>query len=309
MKMKIMLIIVILLLFVFVAIYIQYDREIHAAYQRVSETSEKYMTQYGEIEYGVEGEGTPVLLIHGAGGGYDQGLLMGRTFLGEGYKFISVSRFGYLGSPLVEDATVEKQVMMYMELLDYLDVDQVIVFGVSAGGPSAAQFAHDYPDKSRALILVSAVAKYMGDDIPTSTKIVNSIQKSDFAYWLVLKIFRTQFQDFIGISKETFDILGLEEKIILEDMLDYMHPMSLRLPGNLHEAKIKPLPKEALGKITIPTIILHAKDDSLVSYEHATFYKESIENALLVSFDQGGHGMVTELKVIYQEIKAFLKNT
>ncbi|PKM68572.1 MAG: alpha/beta hydrolase [Firmicutes bacterium HGW-Firmicutes-2] len=299
--------VIVVVLILFIVVYIQYDKDMHAAYQRVSEGSEKFMTDYGEIEYSVEGEGTPVLLIHGAGGGYDQGLLMGNNILKEGYEFISVSRFGYLGSPMIEDSTVEKQAMMYTQLLDYLNIDKVVVFGVSAGGPSAVQFAHDYPDRSHALILVSAVAKYMGDDVPTSTKIVNSIQKSDFAYWLVLKIFRTQFQTFIGISEDTIESLSSEDKEIVNDMLAYMHPMSPRLPGNLHEAAIKPLAGEELSKITVPTIILHAKDDSLVDYEHAIFYKENIRKAKLVTFDHGGHGMVTELKDMHQEIKAFLE--
>jgi len=306
MKKKIVCVVIGVIMILSILLYVEYSREIKEAYQRVSEGSEKYMTDYGEIEYGIEGEGTPVLLIHGAGGGYDQGLLMGHTFLGEGYQFISVSRFGYLGSPFVEEATVEKQAMMYRALLDHLKIDQVIVFGVSAGGPSATQFVYDYPNKSQALILISAVAKYMGDEIPVSTKIINSIQKSDFAYWLVLKMFRTQFQTFIGISEETNETLSLEEKAIVDNMLAYMHPMRPRRPGNLHEAKIRPLGREAMGKIEVPTIILHAQNDSLVGYEHAVLYHESISNAKLISFNQGGHGMVTELKVIHQEIEVFL---
>ena len=290
-----------------ISVSIQYRKEMSYAYQRVADGSNVLVTENGEIEYGMEGEGTPVLLIHGAGGGYDQGLLMGQAFLESGYQFIAISRFGYLGSPLLEEATVEKQAKLYADLLTHLDIDEVMILGVSAGGPSATQFAHDYPERSSALILVSAVSMYMGDDIPLSTKIVNTIQKSDFAYWLVLKTFRTQFLGFIGIPRETYNALSPGEKQFADQMLEFMHPMSPRRPGNIHEASIKPLPGEAMNRIEVPTIIVHAKDDTLVDHAHAAFYHQHLANAQLISFDRGGHGLASELAVIRSQLKEFLE--
>ena len=162
----------------------------------------------------------------------------------------------------------------------------------------ALQFAHDYPDRSRALILVSAVSMFMGDEIPLSIRIVNSIQKSDFAYWLVLKMFRTQFLELIGISKETYAALDSNDKDFVDQMLEYMHPMSPRRPGNIHEARIRPMSGEAMRGISVPTMVLHAKHYILVPYEHALFYQKNIEHSQLGSFDRGGHGMASELKAI-----------
>ncbi len=307
MKKKMLIGMVLVLLVLLISVLAQYQKEMSRAYQRVADGSQVLVTENGEIEYGIDGEGSPVLLIHGAGGGYDQGLLMGQAFLGSGFQFIAVSRFGYLGSPLAEDATVEKQALLYADLLNHLDVEKAIVFGVSAGGPSAVQFAHDYPEKSNALILASAVSRYMGDDIPLSTKVVNTIQKSDFAYWMVLKTFRTQFLGFIGIPEETYASLNTDEKAFADQMLAFMHPMSPRRPGNIHEATIKPLTGEKMSSITVPTIILHAKDDTLVDYDHGAFYHTHLANSQLISFDSGGHGMATELKAVRNHINVFLE--
>ncbi|OEF97193.1 hypothetical protein BHF68_05755 [Desulfuribacillus alkaliarsenatis] len=279
------------------------------AYQRVSDGSNILVTKNGEIEYSIEGEGIPVLMIHGAGGGYDQGLLMGQTFLGEGYKLIAVSRFGYLGSPFADESTVENQAKLYADLLEHLSIDRVTILGVSAGGPSALQFAYDYPDKSAALILVSAVSMFMGDEIPISTKIVNGIQKSDFAYWLVIKTFRNIFLDLIGVSQEVYSNLNHNDKEFVDKMLEYMHPMSPRRPGNIHEANIRPMSGEAMGELSVPTMILHAKDDTLVTFEHAEFYHKHIDHSELAAFDSGGHGMASELKSIRKYIKDFLEKT
>ncbi len=307
MKKKLLVGMVLVLLLLFTALYVEYRKEISHAYQRVAEGSHMLVTENGEIEYGIDGDGTPVLLIHGAGGGYDQGLLMGQAFLDGDHQFIAVSRFGYLGSPLPGDATVEKQVQLYADLLDHLNVEKVIVFGVSAGGPSAVQFAHDYPERSNGLILASAVSMYMGDEIPMSTKVVNTIQKSDFAYWLVLKTFRTQFLGFIGIPEETYESLNPDEKAFADKMLEVMHPMSPRRPGNIHEANIKPLSGEEMGRVMVPAIILHAKDDTLVDHEHGTFYHAHLANSQLISFDSGGHGMATELREIRNHLSRFFQ--
>jgi len=304
---KISLFACILLLVLFSAIYIQYRGEIAAARQRVLEGSQLLITEHGEIEYAVEGEGPAVLLIHGAGGGYDQGMLIGKKALGDGFTFISVSRFGYLRSPFVKDSTVEDQAALYVELLDHLKIDKVIVVGASAGGPSALQFAHDYPERSSALILLSAVSMFMGDEIPFATKVINTIQRSDFIYWAILKVFRTQFSEMVGIPQNLYDDLSPEDKTYADDMLDFMNPISPRRPGNIHEAEIRPLSGEAMSRIAVPTIVFHARDDFLVTFDHAEFVYQNMKNSELVSFESGGHALVAELETISARINDFLK--
>lgn len=304
---KISLFACILLLVLFSAIYIQYRGEIAAARQRVLEGSELLITENGEIEYAVEGEGPAVLLIHGAGGGYDQGMLIGKKALGDGFTFISVSRFGYLRSPFVKGSTVEDQAGLYVELLNHLEVDEVIVVGASAGGPSALQFAHDYPEKSSTLILLSAVSMFMGDEVPFATKVINTIQRSDFIYWAILKLFRTQFSEMVGIPQNLYDDLSSEDKTYADDMLDFMNPISPRRPGNIHEAEIRPLSGEAMSRIAVPTIVFHARDDFLVTFDHAEFVHQNIANSELVSFESGGHALVAELTTISARISDFLR--
>ena len=54
--------------------YFGYRDELGAAEARVSSGSEVVDSPCGRIEYAVIGKGAPVLLVHGAGGGFDQGL-------------------------------------------------------------------------------------------------------------------------------------------------------------------------------------------------------------------------------------------
>ncbi|MCP4258549.1 MAG: alpha/beta hydrolase, partial [Planctomycetes bacterium] len=89
--------VVLLLMSVFAITYARFRAEISGAREKVLAGGEILNTDHGDIEYTVKGEGPPVLVLHGAGGGYDQGLLLpGRTIFGDSFKLISVSRFGYL---------------------------------------------------------------------------------------------------------------------------------------------------------------------------------------------------------------------
>lgn len=59
----------------------------------------------GPIEYAETGAGIPLLSIHGAGGGFDQGLANAAELVGGGFRIVAPSRFGYLRTPVPQDAS------------------------------------------------------------------------------------------------------------------------------------------------------------------------------------------------------------
>lgn len=67
-------------------------------------SSQVIRTNSGPIEYTTVGDGYPVLVVHGAGGGYDQGLILAQ-FEGDDFRRIAISRFGYLRTPLPANAS------------------------------------------------------------------------------------------------------------------------------------------------------------------------------------------------------------
>jgi pimeloyl-ACP methyl ester carboxylesterase len=80
--------------------YAGYRRAIGHAYERISTGGVIMQTRCGPIEYAVLGEGPPLLSVHGAGGGFDQGLDLAESLARSGFRVIAVSRFGYLRTPL-----------------------------------------------------------------------------------------------------------------------------------------------------------------------------------------------------------------
>lgn len=289
--------------------YPRYHREMHAAYDRLSTGSKIYKTDYGDIEFAVEGEGQPVLLLHGAGGGYDQGLWFGRMSFGNGYKFISVSRYGFLRSPIPKDTSIKLQAAQYKALLDYLNIKNVIVFGASAGGPSAIQFANDYPERCSALLLLSAVSRSRipGDQEPFYVNIIHIIQQSDYIYWLITRFLQSQILSLMGIPPKIYRHFTPEQKVLAQEMLDIMHPMSPRYRGTKNDGEMLDTNHVTINRLSAPTLIIHAKDDALVSYAHAEYAHKNIKQSKLILFDTGGHGMLPQMEKVRRELKEFLR--
>jgi 2-hydroxy-6-oxonona-2,4-dienedioate hydrolase len=128
-----------------------YLRDIKRAYERVRGKSTVIPSAYGNVEHTEGGAGPHVLVIHGSGGGYDQGELIVQSFLDKGFHWIAPSRFGYLRSTCREGATFDHQAHAYAALLDHLGVESASVVALSHGGPSALLFAALYPERVSSL--------------------------------------------------------------------------------------------------------------------------------------------------------------
>jgi 2-hydroxy-6-oxonona-2,4-dienedioate hydrolase len=103
-----------------VAVFGAYRRKLNRVKQRVSEGGKIAQTKVGPIEYDVTGSGPSALVIHGAGGGYDQGLLLAQSL--PQFRVIAPSRFGYLRTPVPGNASAAAQAAAHAALLDSLGV-------------------------------------------------------------------------------------------------------------------------------------------------------------------------------------------
>ena len=141
-----------------------FTRDLRALEVRLRGRSRLLATPSGPIEYADVGKGAPLLMIHGTGGGFDQGLRFADRLLTGGLRVIAPSRFGYLRSAFPEDASPERQADAFVALLDHLGIDRLPVVGGSAGALSAAWFARRHPDRCAGLVLLVPAANVAGRD-------------------------------------------------------------------------------------------------------------------------------------------------
>jgi MFS family permease len=112
--------------------YSGYVADLEQAHRRIAGGSQMAQTACGPIEYAEYGTGPAVLLVHGAGGGFDQVAEVGAEFASLGFRVITMSRFGYLRTPLPPNASPQAQADAHACLLDALGIEQAAIAGVSA---------------------------------------------------------------------------------------------------------------------------------------------------------------------------------
>jgi pimeloyl-ACP methyl ester carboxylesterase len=157
-----------------------YSRELGQARQAAGRGSLIANLDVGPIEYAERGAGVPLLSIHGAGGDFDQGLANAAELVGEGFRIVAPSRFGYLRTPVPQDVSPAAQADAHAALLAELDIPKAIILGVSAGARSAVELALRRPDRVSALILMVP-----GLYSPTSPVSIEASRGSKFAFWAV----------------------------------------------------------------------------------------------------------------------------
>jgi 2-hydroxy-6-oxonona-2,4-dienedioate hydrolase len=256
-------------------------------------------TRCGPIEYeeaGEIGNGLPLLMIHGSGGGHDQAMLFARDFAAQGLRVIAPSRFGYLGTRLPADASPQAQADAHACLLDALGIPRAAVLGASAGALSAMQMAIRHPDRVSALVLLVPLAyrPAAAADAPPSPlaeKVLLSLIGSDFAYWTAMHVARSQvIARVLATPPALVATASAAEQARVNAMIDSILPVSTRADGLRNESRIAThLQPYALDAIRAPTLLISARDDGYGTYASAEYTASRIANARFIGFEQGGH--------------------
>ncbi len=286
--------------------YIRFKHDMDEARERLLTGSQVIQASSGPIEYAVVGQGFPVLMLHGTGGGYDHSLLMSEVWVGDEFQWIAVSRFGYLRTPLPIDASPAAQADACAELLDSLNIERVAVIGASAGGPPSLEFALRHPDRCAALVMIAALSRPRPPLNSAEKDAFKTIFGSDFIYWFIVSTFRSQMYTAFGIPKEIQATLTQAQRDSIDIFLHYMHPVSLRQAGILNDIASHAF-EYPVQQITTPTLVIHAVDDPLVPFSIGEHTANNVPGAELVVLESGGHLLVGQNARIKSEITNFLK--
>ena len=293
-----------------------YQGAIQQARDRVANGSQIAQTPCGPIEYAVAGDGPPVLIVHGAGGGFDQGMDLGAPLVKRGIRVIAMSRFGYLRTPLPRDASPAAQADAHACLLDALGIEHVAILGASAGAPSSLQFGLRHPGRITALVLLvpAAYVPRPGGTpavhTPSGTQfLLDTALRSDFLLWVVSTFARqTAIRTILATPPEIELNVSADERARVQKMLDHLLPISQRRLGLLNEAALIPgIPRYELERIHVPTLTISCADDLFGTYDVARYTAEHIPSASFVGYPSGGHLLVGHQHEAVDEIVRFLK--
>ncbi|HEY8898934.1 MAG TPA: alpha/beta hydrolase [Chthoniobacterales bacterium] len=266
-------------------------------------------TAAGDVEYAERGAGPPVLVIHGAPGGYDQALLIGDTLAKDGFRVIAPSRPGFLRTPFTTGFLFEDQADALAALLDTLQVPRVAVLGFSTGSPVAVQFALRHPDRTSALALLSPVAVIYDRAFPhepspllSEAALLNTT--GDMGSWFFLEQMR---RDPRWMLDATFSVdtdlgpaargrlvdfvLGNPSQLtFLRGLLNSQAPLSLRESGTRNDIlqlrRMSPVPYD---KLTVPTLVVTGSADGGRKWVDPKAITTALPSARTLAVADAGH--------------------
>ncbi|MCU0903392.1 MAG: alpha/beta hydrolase [Tabrizicola sp.] len=270
-------------------------------------------TQAGALEYAVVGDGPPVMMIHGTGGGFDQGLLFASALRQRGFRIIAPSRFGYLGSGFPYDASPAHQADTLVELLDRLGIERLAVVGGSAGALTAAEFALRHPDRCTHLGLLVPAANLTNRDPVEFTALqrlaVNAVLGSDFRFWSMARLAPGQMiRTLLATDPALLDQAPEAERQRAMAILNQIFPVSRKAKGFETDAFWAGTPSPtAYERIAVPTLILSCEDDLFGTATTARLLAERIPNAEVTIYPTGGHIWLGHDDEVADRIAGFIR--
>lgn len=253
-------------------------------------------TALGAVEYAEIGQGPVVVALHGAMGGYDQSLLLAQTIGNGDYRYLAISRPGYLGTPLASGRNSEQQGDLIAALLDSLNITKAGVMAVSGGGPSALQFALRHPARCAGLVLVSTSACQIDSPIPLSFKVMKQLARWP---WFAKKLRQRAARNLPGVAQRsirdpeilTRTVNDAETWPLFSTMLlSTFNRMGERLLGTEIDIQITRTTTYPLENLDLPVLIVHGTEDRLVPFAvHAKMFESRLPHAELLAIPGGEH--------------------
>lgn len=282
----------------------RHQRELAAAHARLDAfPRETVATPAGTVEFAVQGSGEPVLVSHGIFHGCDGALLSVRDVIA-GRQVIAPSRFGYLGSSLPAGATPADQADAFVALLDHLGVERVDAVGISAGATAALQLALRHPERLDHLVILAG-------NLPGGTTAVQQpgwarLFYTDQAMWLLKTLAPPMLERLSGVPRG-FEC-SPEDRAFVTDLIESLFPVAPRADGIAFDAFVSNPAVNGcvLEDIAVPTLLIHAQDDPLASYDAAERAAARIPGAVLLRLGSGGHLTLGQTDRVRVAIDSFL---
>ncbi len=286
--------VVITLLLAAWSLHARFASDLREASARAAQGSSVIDTRCGPIEFAQAGQGVPLLVVHGSGGGHDQGMAFARGLVPHGIRVIAPSRFGYLRTPRPADASPQAQADAHVCLLDALGIGRAAVLGASAGAPSALLTVLRHPDRVSALVLAVPIAYHPGAAAPlpvAGDALLMRLLGSDFVFWAALHVARDAVLRWVlATPPELVQGASANERARVNAMADNILPVSLRAAGLRDDTGLgRRLGPQPLESIRTPTLVISARDDGFGTDAGARYIASRIPGARFIGFDNGGH--------------------
>lgn len=244
----------------------------------------QFLTNYHD-----QGEGTPVLLIHGSGPGVSAWANWRRTLpeLSKSCRVIAPDMvgFGFTERPDGVAYRLETWVQQLLDLLDSLGLERVHLVGNSFGGAVSLAFTLAYPQRVDKLVLMGSVG--------LSFPITEGLDK----VW--------GYEPDREAMRELINLFAFDKSIATPELIEMRYQASAPEVISRSYSSMFPAPRqrwlEALAQpedrlraLTHKTLLIHGRDDQIIPLASSQRLALLLPNSQLHVFGNCGHWVQIE---------------
>ena len=207
-----------------------------------------------KIHYKVEGEGKPVILLHGWGANLNTFNNISKS-LSENFKVYSIDLPGFGESVIGLPLSIDEVTNIIREFVNKLEIDKPIILGHSYGGRIAITYASKYDVDKLVLVSSAGIKEKLNGRKKFKIKLYKFFKK----YHIKLNLGSKDYKDADNVKKEML------VKTVNQDLRKYMN------------------------KINVPTLLLYGKNDMTTKEEMARTINKEVNNSVLIMLDDCGH--------------------
>ena len=229
------------------------------------------------MHYETQGNGSPLLMIHGGLGGGEGSASIKRHHslrLSERHQVVLYDRRSAGQSETPEDGySLANYSEDAHQLLAHLGISQVHILGSSAGGPIAMKFALEHPEMTQSLLLVNTMSYYQETQ--------RQVRKTELER--VLSTIQNKENSTLNLNKDQ-SITSSQQEISQNNALAKTIRSYLDIKDSL---------ERRLKAISVPTLIMHGDQDNRIPLECSLQLHSSIVESEFVVVPNAGHGLLS----------------
>lgn len=235
---------------------------------------EKILTQEANFKYLDQGQGKPIVILHGLMGGLSNFSGVLDYFPTQGYRVI-IPELPIYDLPL-KKTTVKAFAEYLHDFLTHMKLRDAILLGNSLGGHIALVFSKTYPELIKGLVLTGSSGLYensMGESYPK----------------------RGNYEYIKNKSEEVFFDPNVATKEIVDEVFETVNDRN-KLIKTLAIAKsaIRHNMADDLPKMSTPTCLIWGKNDHVTQPEVAEEFNTLLPDVNLFWIDKCGHAPMME---------------
>ncbi|MBD3405462.1 MAG: alpha/beta fold hydrolase [Candidatus Lokiarchaeota archaeon] len=255
--------------------------------------------QTGNIQtyYEVNGQGPPLVFIHGAGASHDMWSPQVDYFSDR----FTVITYDIRGHQQTEGSDEKYTCELYADdlyaLIQQLETPNPVLCGLSLGGMIAQEYAIKYPEQLRGLILADTA---VSSALTLSDKITKALYPARLVKWTVNRMSKERYAEwsfkFYEMNEEVREYLIQQQLLIEKEEL-------VKLIDAIYSFTLLPL-----ETIEVPTLILLGENEKKAVFTHAERMLELLPYARKVVIPDAGHvSNLENVEFFNREVEQFLQ--